>query len=154
MVVTFDTSQNNKTISTIDKKIPQEAGPEDMKTSPDVIKTPGPALPNHIEEYIKNNTGDNSFRDLFEGKENNIDLRSDFNDNEVDVINKIKVNEMYLNMTLKNNFYKQLIYQYMRLKVSFNRLSRMEFVDINRQDRFEQNLNRFNNFANLSKVKE
>lgn len=111
-------------------------------------------LPNHIEEYLQSNTGDNAFRDLFEGKPDNIDLRTEVNENEVTIINRIFISNEFLNENGVPDIYNKFLNNYMRLKVSFNRGSRQEFVDINKKDRFENNLNKFNNFANLSKVKE
>lgn len=114
-------------------------------------------LPEHIEEYVKNNVGENAFRDLFEATKDNIILRSDFNELEVDCINKIHINNVFLNNCFKgSNFdiYTEFLLNYMKAKVSFNRGSRIEFVDVNKKDRFENNLSKFNNFANLSKVKE
>lgn len=116
---------------------------------------PPPKLPNHVEEYLKNNVGENAFRDLFEATEDNIDLRTELNENEVDCVNKIFVNNQFLNSKFKDsNIYKSFLINYLRLKVSFNRGSRIEFVDVNKKDRFEQNLKTFGNFSNLSKVKE
>lgn len=115
-------------------------------------------LPEHIEEYVKNNVGENAFRDLFEANKDNVILRSDFNELEVDCINKIYINNLFLKNCFKSeeqfDIYGEFLLNYMKLKVSFNRGSRTEFVDVNKKDRFENNLNKFNNFANLSKVKE
>lgn len=113
-----------------------------------------PVLPDHIEEYVKHNVGDNAFRDLFEATEDNVDLRTELNEDEVVLVNKIHINNLFLKSKLGIDVYKEFLVNYLRLKVSFNRGSRTEFVDVNRRDRFEQNLNRFSNFANLTKVKE
>lgn len=149
MVVVQHVSQYGKPDEEV--HAPEENKPE----NPGVMGSSGlPELPNHIEEYLKNNVGENAFRDLFEGTEENIDLRTELNENEVDCVNKIFINNEFLKAKLGSDIYHEFLINYMRLKVSFNRGSRVEFVDINRKDRFEQNLQRFGNFANLSKVKE
>lgn len=113
-------------------------------------------LPNHVEEYVQNNVGENAFRDLFEATDDNIDLRSDLNDNEVDCVNKINANNRFLMSCLNVNgdIYSDFLISYMRFKVSFNRLSRTEFVGVNRKDHLEQNLTKMGAFSNLAKVKE
>lgn len=111
-------------------------------------------LPNHIEEYLKESVGENAFRDLFEATDENVDLRSELDEKELDCVNKIYINNLFLKEKIGSDIYKQFLIKYMRLKVSFNRGSRGEFVDINRKDHFETNMNRFNTFSNLSKVKE
>lgn len=135
---------------------PEENKPDyDSDESRGVMGSSGfPVLPNHIEEYLKESVGENAFRDLFEAEEDNVDLRTELNENEVDCVNKIFINNEFLYNKLGFDIYKEFLNNYMRLKVSFNRGSRSEFVDINRRERFEQNLSRFSNFQNLSKVKE
>jgi hypothetical protein len=116
-----------------------------------------PKLPDRIREYVKNNTGDNAFRDLFEANNNNIDLKSEFNELEIDIINKIEANNAYLISCLgedNGNIYGAFLLKYKRLKVSFMRISRKEFVDVNRKDNLDNNLQKMGAFAGISKVKE
>lgn len=119
-----------------------------------VKSTPQPHLSNPIEEYVKNNVGENAFRDLFEANEDNVDLRSELNAHELDCVNKIFINNLYLKSKIGFDIYSKFLNNYLRLKISYNRGSRIEFVDVNKKDRFEQNLKSFSNFSNLSKVKE
>lgn len=107
----------------------------------------------HIEEYVKNIDSDNHFEELFEG-DVNIDLKTELNESELILVNKINQNAIFLKEKIGHHIYKDFLTNYLRFKVSYLRQSRKEFVDVNRQERFEQNLGRFNNFANLSKVKE
>lgn len=132
------------------------AEPEDIKPQPFGVASASGSeeLPTHIEEYIKSNVGENAFRDLFEATDDNVDLRTELNENEVDCVNKIFISNLYLMSKLKDSIYGDFLINYMRLKVSFERGSRLEFVDINRRERFEQQLGKFSQFANLSKVKE
>ena len=112
-------------------------------------------LPNHIKEYLANRIGRTDFIDLFEAESSNVDLRTDLKIEEIILVNIIKMNADYLtNKGIKNNVFETFINQYLRLKISLDRKSRAEFVDINKKERFENNLNKFNTFANLKKVKE
>lgn len=111
-------------------------------------------LPNHIEEYLKESVGENAFRDLFEAEDENVDLRTHLNADELVIANKIYANNMYLLQKLGIDIYGDFLINYLRYKISYERLSRSEFVDINRKDRFEQSLGAVNTFANLKKVKE
>lgn len=119
-------------------------------------------LPNHIEEYFKNNNKRSDFLDLFESEENDVDspdnnimLRTDLTHQEIILVNVIILNaNLMKSLGLKSNIYDNFINQYQRLKVSMDRKSRAEFVDINKKERFENNLDKFNAFQNLKKVKE
>lgn len=109
---------------------------------------------NHIEEYVKENIKDDNFKDLFEATSENVDLRTDLSSDELVIINKVKINNLFLLDKIGFDIYSSFVESYLRLKISYDRKSRSEFVDINRKDRFEQNLQRFGNFQNLTKVKE
>lgn len=116
-----------------------------------------PKLINPIEEFVKNNVGENAFRDLFDSTPENVIRRSHFTELEVDCINKILVNNDFLISCFGKDLgdvYGPFLLSYMNSKISFNRGSRMEFVDVNRKERFKQNLQEFGAFAGISKVKE
>lgn len=109
----------------------------------------------HVEEYIKNNVGENAFRDLFEADEKNVTLRTEIDEHELDCINKIFIINEYLKNKIRGmDIYGEFLTNYQKCKVSYLRGSRKEFVDVNRKERFEQNLQRMNNFQTISKVKE
>jgi hypothetical protein len=113
------------------------------------------SLNNPIEEYFKNNYDkESTFQDLFEATTENVDLRTDCSIQEIVVLNKIKMNCLFLNKTIGSDIYGQFFNQYLRLKISKDRLSRVEFVDINRRERFEQNLEKFGNFKALQDIKK
>lgn len=109
---------------------------------------------NPLEEYVYDKGKENTFLDLFEADHDNVDLRSDLTIQEIVIINKLIVDNSFLNEKLGFNLFDEFLEHYLRLKISLDRKSRGEFVDVNRKDRFEQNLQRFNNFSNLAKVKE
>jgi hypothetical protein len=109
-------------------------------------------LPNHIEEYINKNVEKSPFVDLLEGKD--IDLRSDVSMPEIIILNAMSfLNKFLLSKNLISP-YDSFITDYLRLKVSLDRKSRSEFVIVNKKDKFEDDLNKFNSFNNLKKVKE
>lgn len=112
-------------------------------------------LPNHIEEFMDSKAKRSDFVDLFEAKEDNVDLRTDLSHPEIVLVNILQINAEFMNKKgLDGNIYQRFINGYKRLKVSLDRKSRAEFVDINKKERFESNLDKFNSFANLKKVKE
>lgn len=120
---------------------------EESKTLPVI-------LPNHVEEYISQNLGEQNFIELFEATDENVDLRTDVTHEELILINKLLVNNQFLKSKGLGTPYSDFINHYLRLKVSKDRLSRAEFVDINRKERFEQNMSRFNNLKQLMDVKQ
>lgn len=112
-------------------------------------------LPNHIEEFMDSKSKRSDFIDLFEAKEDNVDLRTDLTHQEIVLTNVLQLNGDFMKSKgMDGNIYQRFINGYKRLKVSLDRKSRGEFVDINKKERFESNLEKFNTFANLKKVKE
>jgi hypothetical protein len=112
-------------------------------------------LINPIEEYFKNNSDkENNFIELFEANNENVDLRTDLSIQEIVIINKLIIIDNFIKEKVKSNIYDNFINHYLRLKISKDRLSRAEFVDINRRDRFKKNLEEFGNFKAISEVKK
>jgi hypothetical protein len=109
-------------------------------------------LPNHIQEYVKNGS-EQTFRELFEATKENVDLRTDLTFQELVLINKIKMNDEFLFNTFNFKVYDKFLDNHLRLKISLERKSRGEYVDVNRRERFEQNLKKFGEFSNLIKEK-
>lgn len=114
-------------------------------------------LVNPIDEYIdKNFSQESTFQDLFEATEENVDLRTEVTLPELVIVTKLKVVDDFIKekLKLKDSVYHNFINKYLRLRISTNRKSRIEFVDINKKDRFKDKLSEFGAFANLSKIKE
>lgn len=109
-------------------------------------------LPNHIEEYINKDTDKTPFIDLFE--EGEIDLKTDISMSEIIFLNALIYNNAFLISKNIPSPYADFIGSYLRLKVSLDRKSRQEFVIINKKDKFEDNLTKFNEYQQLKKVKE
>jgi hypothetical protein len=112
-------------------------------------------LSNPIEEYFKSNCDkESTFQDLFEATPENVDLRTDATIQEIVILNKIKQNCLFLQDKISSEIYQRFFNQYLRLKISKDRLSRVEFVDINRKERFEKDLQKFGNFKALADIKK
>jgi hypothetical protein len=113
-------------------------------------------LINPILEYFKSNTEkeESPFLELFEATDEDVDLRTDLSIQEIIIVNKIMHNCTFLTKKIKSSIYEDFIYQYLRLKISKDRKSRGEFVDINRREDMDHNLQKFSNFSNIAKVKE
>jgi hypothetical protein len=112
-------------------------------------------LSNPIEEYFESNCDkESTFQDLFEATPENVDLRTDATIQEIVILNKIKQNCLFLQDKISSEIYQRFFNQYLRLKISKDRLSRVEFVDINRKERFEKDLQKFGNFKALADIKK
>lgn len=112
-------------------------------------------LKNPIDEYIEHNVDkESTFKDLFESTDENVDMRTDLAHEEIILVNKIEIIDRFLKEKIGSPIYHTFLRRYMRLKFSLDRKSRAEFVDVNRKERFEQNLQRFGNFQNLSEIKK
>lgn len=112
-------------------------------------------LKNPIEEYFKENVNQEStFQDLFQASDFDVDLKSDLSIEEIQIINKLLYYDSIIYEYLNFNLYLSYIKSYLRLKYSLDRKSRGEFVDINRRDRFKQNLREFSDFSNILDVKK
>lgn len=112
-------------------------------------------IKNPVEEYFKEGlNSESTFQDLFEADKNNVDLRTDLSVQEIVIINKLFIDNEFLIEKLNLPLFDSFINHYLRLKVSKDRLSRAEFVDVNRRDRFRQNIQDFSNFSNIMEAKK
>lgn len=121
-----------------------------------------PPAPDHIEEYFLNKDGIKEIilsKELFSVPElDNVDLRTELGFEELIIINKLIMMDSVLlsfNDSLPSHLIKfkspflSYVRQHMRLKISKDRKSREEFVDINRQQDFNDNLKKISNFKNI-----
>lgn len=108
-----------------------------------------------LEEYFKNNSDkENNFIELFEATNENVDLRTDLSIGEILILNAMRINSQFLKERINYPLYNGFIDSYLRLKISLDRKSRIEFVDINKRDRTKDKLQDLSNFKNLSEVKK
>jgi hypothetical protein len=92
---------------------------------------------NHIYEYLERNEMNNqekASKEIFNADENNIDLRTHLDDFEISKISSMKMIDKILKSRGLSTQFNKFYDPYLRLKVSKDRLSRSEFVSINKQD--------------------
>lgn len=89
-----------------------------------------------IEEYFLKSLGNKEVltsKELFNATEDNVDIKTEVKFEEVFILNNmIHMDNLLKKRRLTPVFHKYLI-QYMRLKISLDRKSRAEFVDMNRE---------------------
>lgn len=110
---------------------------------------------NHIEEYfLKNNENDKHLvnKELFKGDE--IELRTELTDEEIVIINKLIFNNIVLKKHGLKPCFQPFITNFMRLKVSKNRQSRQEFVQINKENNTDEIINGMGNLSNILNVRK
>lgn len=114
-------------------------------------------MPNHIEEYFIQTEGSKSniiSRELFKGEED-IDLKTELSNEEIVHINTLLFNNDILVKRGLKPIYKDWLNQFMRLKISKDRQSRSEFVNLNRQqETADEQLNKLGNFSNILNSKK
>lgn len=108
-------------------------------------------MSNHIEEYFAQIEGTKESlisRELFKADSENIELKTHLTDEEIILINTLFFNNSILVNAGLKPVYSNWLEKYMRLKVSKDRLSRQEFVQINKQQ-FDD----FKKVSDLSNIK-
>lgn len=115
-------------------------------------------MKNPIEEFFIKQEGNRDLmvsREVFRADRENVDIRTDVAKQEIGLINALQHNdELLLNKGLKP-VYKNYLNNYMRLKLSLDRKSRTEFVNINKaQDTSQDVLQGMANLSNITGVKK
>lgn len=105
-----------------------------------------------IKEDFSN--GEDNTLELFKDSADDVTLRTDLNEFEVILANCIFVEnefikQCFLSVGVKFDLYGDFLKEFKRHKISKKRLSRMEFVDINKKYRFDEQLSKFANIKNL-----
>ena len=111
-------------------------------------------LPDHIEEYFSEKESSSeaiNSREIFNATEENIDLKTDITDQEISLIATLKFNDDFLMSRGIKPVFSQYYNNYMRLKVSKDRKSRGEFVNINKRESQEDVVGMAGNLAGLGK---
>lgn len=116
------------------------------------------SMPDHIEEYFIQTEGSKQniiSRDLFKAEGSDIDLKTDLTNEEITILNTLFFNNEILRKRGLKPVYSNWIEKFMRLKVSKDRLSRNEFVSLNRvQEPAEEQLNKLGSFSNILQSKK
>lgn len=109
-------------------------------------------MPNHIQEYFANKEGTaEAFhgRELFQAEADNVDIKTDLSAQEITLINKMHWNNEYLKRKGLKGVYGSFLTKYMRLKISLDRKSRKEFVDVNKGDNSQEVLDTASKFSSI-----
>lgn len=116
-----------------------------------------PKMSNHIEEYFTKIEGTKEAfhsRELFKATREDVDIKTHLTDEEISLISKIQ----WFNDLLKRKglvpMYTDFLYNYMRLKISKDRLSRTEFVNINKTNNPEDTIGLMSNLTNITGAKK
>lgn len=108
------------------------------KTVKDLEKDTGiTSTNNHIFEYLERNEmsqQEKASKEIFNADSENIDLRTHLDDFEISKISGMKMIDEILKSRGLSTQFNKFFDPYLRLKVSKDRLSRGEFVSINRVD--------------------
>ena len=114
-------------------------------------------MPNHIQEYfVKIEGSKEAFhsRELFKASEADVDIKTDLSIDEIVLINKLLFNNELLKAKGIKPIYNNFLYRYMRLKISLDRKSRIEFVNINKGDKTEEAVNLLSGLSNITTPKK
>jgi len=90
---------------------------------------------NHIEEYFSNKENNKEVltsKELFKADKKDVDVRTDIVWKEIVLVNKLMYNNLLLTKYKLIPCFDDFVTEYMRLKISMERKSRTEFVDMNR----------------------
>lgn len=114
-------------------------------------------MPDHIDEYFVKNEGSKEAiqsRELFNADNKNIDLKTDLSNEEINYINTLLYNDRILISRGLKPVNTKYLFKYMRLKVSKDRLSRSEFVKINKENQPDELLQTASNLKNITNTKK
>jgi len=92
-------------------------------------------MSDHIEEYFADATQSKEVltsKELFKALPEDVDIKTDLTLQEIVLINKLMFNNELLKDAGLIPVYKEFLNHYLRLKISLERKSRAEFVDMNR----------------------
>lgn len=112
---------------------------------------------NPIEEYFVKQEGSKDLivsKEIFTANEDNVDVKTDLGLQEINMINTLLYNNDLLKSRGMKPVYKDYLKNYMRLKISLDRKSRGEYVDINRSNDFTKNLKEISDTKNIIETKK
>lgn len=124
-----------------------------MEDDKEPIKRTNP----HIEEYFMRQEGGKDLivsKEIFSAQKDNVDLKTELQYREVTLLNILFYNDFILMSKGLNPIYNPFLNQYMRLKISLDRKSRGEYVDINRNNDVTKNLQDLSNIKNITDTKK
>ena len=115
------------------------------------------SLKNPIEEYftkIETSKESVNSKAIFEAENDNLDLKTELSIQEIVILNKLEMNNLYLKSKGIKPVFAEFIKNYERLKISLDRKSRGEFVNLNKSNNTDDILNGMSNLSNISGAKK
>ena len=97
-------------------------------------------LPNHIDEYFTDTQlqEQNHYKELFSAdEETDLDLKTEVIDEEIKALATLHFNDKFLSQIGVGKIFGTYTNKFLRLKISKDRKSRGEYVDINKKSREE-----------------
>jgi len=114
-------------------------------------------LPDHIRDYFDKVEGTKEqfhSRELLRATENDVDLKTHLNNEEIAIIATLFCNDAFLKKKKLKPIFGTYVYKFMRLKFSLDRLSRGEFVNVNKAQNKEDILSTMSNIKNITDVRK
>lgn len=120
----------------------------DKNTDEEIEETTTTKLINPVEEYF-NEQEVGMGNELFRISDDNSDIKSEVSEEELRLINVLKMNDNFLESKNLKPVFKHYYKNFLRLKVSLKRQGRGEYVDINRADNSDRTISRFGDLSNM-----
>jgi hypothetical protein len=113
-------------------------------------------LPDHIDEFFKFlDNHDSDFLEIFQATDEDVDLKTELNKMEIVCSNILTTTGDRLeSLGVPDNIFIVYTKDYFRKRISLDRKSRSEFVNINKSDNFKENLETVDQFASLKEIKK
>lgn len=115
-------------------------------------------ISNHIEEYFAQNTENANVltaRAIFDAKPEDVDIKTDLMHREISLIAGLNEFDRAMKKHHVKQVYSKFLEEYLRLKISLDRKSRMEFVDMHRaKDTTGDVLNTMSQVGNIVTAKK
>lgn len=115
-------------------------------------------MSNHIEEYFTDSSQSKEVltsKELFRAEEKDLDVKTDLILKEIVLVNKLKYNNIILKEAGLEPIYEKFLVNYEKLKISLDRKSRTEFVDMNRgQAKTDDVLDAMSKVSNITGAKK
>jgi hypothetical protein len=125
---------------------PNEKEKEEEKE--EIVLNPPEQKINPIQEYFTKTEG-NKGNELFRVTEKNVDIKTELNEREIKLINTLYANDIILLRKGLKPIFSIYYNKFMRLKISFNRKGRAEYVQINKSPSSDDVLE---NASNLNSI--
>jgi len=113
---------------------------------------------NPIEEYLLNNDENSNnliSKEIFEVDNlENLDFKTDLSDNDIKNISCMHYNDLFLKKIGFKPIFINYYIKFMKLRISKDRQSRSEFVNINKTSNEDETLTKLNEFTSIKDSKK